>query len=374
MYAYVNVFAERTMATSTLCAKYPASVTKETTRNNTTSSDLLQNDMFIQQNITETLLSFNGTIRTETSLENETSYTTMVLTAGYSIFLIQALIAITNNIFIFLAIYKNIELQCLNNAFIASLSAGDLLFGVGILIDCILYLGSDKNPVNFENHQARGKCMMVLWFMGVTFLVSLHSLLAIAVERYIKVVYSLRYYNIITKGRAVAAVTVIWVYSLASCCGLIATSRVQMSPTHNECAFYSLLSKFGYRYFITISTLALILVPLIHSRVFYIAYKHAKRIEDIQLALQSSSVTDFRIVKMVTLLIGVLYVLILPHFIVSYQISSNRFAGRPLLKTCSRMVSICLLLTNSCINPFIYHSRDPDFRKAFRKLLCKHST
>ena len=88
-----------------------------------------------------------------------------------------------------------------SNLFLINLSVSDIL----LILLVYIFESSEPGEHVVDNISA---C-----FIGLTYIVSVLSTLAISMDKYISVQFSLRYHNILTRGRVVRSIAAIWVFS-----------------------------------------------------------------------------------------------------------------------------------------------------------------
>ena len=74
----------------------------------------------------------------------------------------------------------------ISNLFICSLAISDLIVGISLPYHLAFYLGSNLG-------QSHGLCLMRFFFLIFACCVSIFTLIAIAIDRYIAIVYALHY-------------------------------------------------------------------------------------------------------------------------------------------------------------------------------------
>ena len=126
--------------------------------------------------------------------------------------LLLSLLACSTNVLILLAIYKKTSLHSMTNYFLAALAFGDFFVGFVALplwvTRALLEVADEDHPVS--------KAADCVYVFSVA--VSTYNLCAVSLERYIGVVFPLRYKAIVTVARFKCAVVVFWVVSGTIAC------------------------------------------------------------------------------------------------------------------------------------------------------------
>lgn len=122
--------------------------------------------------------------------------------------------AVGGNILVLLAVYKTRSLQNLSMYFLASLSFADLMVGFLMttfyIVILALYNVEDKDlPRNFFDLLSR----VENFFWVSTLVATTLSLCGVSIDRYIAVMYSLRYRQLVTTRRCIVSIASIWLFS-----------------------------------------------------------------------------------------------------------------------------------------------------------------
>ena len=123
---------------------------------------------------------------------------------------LSGLAAITGNLMVLITFYKNQSLRQPCYYLMASLAAMDLLVGLAV------------NPLyialtNFISWQYREEHLLQLesCFDMTSATIIMHTLTVMSVERYIAVIYPLRYRTIVTEKRSGIAIAIVWTFGIS---------------------------------------------------------------------------------------------------------------------------------------------------------------
>lgn len=156
-----------------------------------------------------------------------------------------------------------------SNLFILSLAISDLLVGLTIPYHLIFYIDESLS-------QSHLVCIMKFFFNIIACCVSIWNLIAIAIDRYIAIVYPLHYSRWITKRTAVIVIMSGWMSGIIL--GAIPLFWNNFKKT-TECEFDKVLPKWYMVGIITpVFSLIWFCMLILYWRIWREAYKHAKQL------------------------------------------------------------------------------------------------
>ena len=249
--------------------------------------------------------------------------------------------AIILNIVTIHAIRKTALLPKPLRTLLLSLAASDV--GVGLLVQP-LYISTLVSRLN----QKRIDCISYKKFLAAINFFCISSLLnvvTISVDRFLAVHLHLRYQELVTHRRVIAAVISIWLLS----------AIISSSVFWNPLLFSSEVFELG------IITVCLILVVIVYWRISIVLKRHKNQIEGLQIqevqqGVQNGDLSNF--LKLRKSALGTFYVCIvflicyLPSYILSFLFLARLLSSISYYKAWPHTTTLFFL--NSSLNPVIY--------------------
>ncbi|XP_070579233.1 melatonin receptor type 1A-like [Ptychodera flava] len=272
------------------------------------------------------------------------------------------------------AIWKFRALRTPTNFFVASLCVADL-FMSSVLCSLTILSFATKGHCFVEFAHDEGSnalCKLYGFLMLQSCFASVSCMLAIAVNRYLCVCRKNVFLRLFTRRKSAVGAVMVHIYSLlASTPPLFGISRYRYFSGEMICLFDRSGQNFYFLIYLTTLTVA-IPFPMIVSCYFKIwltSRKSSRRAINNQVFVNSSVISsrDFALAKLGFIVFVAFCTLPLPSIVLAFVHAANSSSPRPFgLST--------LWFASSALNSVIYGIMNPQFRKAYRKLLSLNNT
>ncbi|KAJ1107013.1 hypothetical protein NDU88_004410 [Pleurodeles waltl] len=278
---------------------------------------------------------------------------------------VTALLAVTGNVFICMAVLLDKKLRTVTNYFLVSLATADTLVGA-VGIPCAIMLDIGVPQCSYYS------CMMMICNLILFTMASVYGLLAIAVERYISILRPFQYASLMTTKKSLLFILACWVLALL-------TSLIPLMGWHkpftpdDDCLFDSLMYDSYMVYFIFFACMLgpLCVMFFLYARIF-MEIKHQIR-WIVRWEVEASRRERRRIVIWKELQTAISLFIVLFCFVLCWfplQILNAVRLFRPTCDIPDDLILAAVILShlNSVINPVVYVFRMRSFRKAFEKI------
>ncbi|GAA6093339.1 adenosine receptor A1-like [Tachysurus ichikawai] len=285
-----------------------------------------------------------------------------------------ALASVLGNVMVVLAVKINRSLRDTTFYFVVSLALADI--AVGALVIPLAITISTGLETHFYT------CLMVACIMLVLTQSSILALLAIAIDRYLRVKIPLSYKRVVTPKRAGAAVIACWLVALiVGLTPVFGWNNLKNLPTNNSeepnpvitCEFEEVISMEYMVYFNFFSWVLppLVLMLVIYVEIFYMIHKQLnKKLNKAASQADPSRYygKELKLAKSLALVLFLFAISWLPLHILN---CITLFC--PSNKT-KILIYVAILLShgNSAVNPVIYAFRIKKFRTAFIKIWAQY--
>ncbi|XP_078381007.1 trace amine-associated receptor 9-like [Oculina patagonica] len=285
---------------------------------------------------------------------------------------VSGLAAIIGNVIVLMTFYKNQTLRQPCYYLVASLSAIDLFVGLAVNPLYILL-------TNVVSWQYREEHLLQLesFFAMSTSMVIMHNLSVMSIERYIAVIYPLRYYGIVTVKRSYIAIGIVWLFGFTLNAFSFALSNEDLPKLWIICGVLT-----GF--------VPMVIIFVCYGKILKTAREQSRRIavtetsvsaisRDDESAVNGAETTTTPAVEAkrakktawtVAIVVLVAVVMSMPVSVVSIlQIATSDLCRRRHYNR-AWMWAATLSLTSSAMDPWIYAMRIREFRASFKRTLC----
>ncbi|KAL4658736.1 galanin receptor type 1-like [Arapaima gigas] len=248
------------------------------------------------------------------------------------------------------------------NTFILNLSIADLSF----LLFCVPFQATIYSLSDWVF--GAFLCKSVHYFVTVSMLVSIFTLVTMSVDRYIAVVHANKSPCIRSRRNASAGICIIWLLSFVFAVPVAQHQRLTRhrdAPNSSFCweEWPNAVSRHTYKVTILITgyLLPLLLITCCYAKVLYHLHKKIKNLS------KKSERSKKKTAQTVLLLVAAFLICWLPHHVIAMWVEFGTF---PLTNGsfALRIVSHCLVYGNSCVNPILYAFLSENFQKACKQV------
>ena len=267
------------------------------------------------------------------------------------------------NTLVCVACVKCLSLQSFSEQFIFSLALSDIMVAASVLpFDIVYWIAFPRWPLG-EN-----VCNLwnALFFLFLT--ASVLNLTSISIDRFLAVVYPLRYSIWVTPNLVKLMIASVWVYSSA----IAVLIFFLLNPPEGEPYSFDLNPLFHGFLLIGNVIFPFTIMIILYSKIYIIARRHARRagITSSPTRRTNSFARELKLAKTLGIVMLCFVICWLPFETINVVILVDKGVTTCVVEI-TDTVACWLAYLHSSFNPLVYAFASSEFRRAFRKLLCK---
>ena len=299
-----------------------------------------------------------------------------------AIIVLTIILTVAGNLFVCAIIYRVRSLHCPSGLLLANLAVNEILVGFFLLPFGI------RSTLTRRWVHSSALCQLNGFLQHSLSSVSVLTLLAVSVDRYLAILTPLRYKVRVTNRRCVVVITGTWLYALFSgCYPFLGWSRYEFIPGLWLCeSDYQKSVSFTYVKLASIYFLPFLTILAIYASILRVSRRHSKQIrQEVEAARQREIVAnvregfgstnggyclrkphsaikkEIRTALILAAIVGVLFISWAPYMMLNlWSLHSGRRASVLLQSVVSR-----LYYANGAINPFLYGALNQRIRRQF---------
>ena len=265
----------------------------------------------------------------------------------------------------------NGKLRTVNNMFIVSMAAGDLLLTLGSTPERITRTLANEQWL-IDRNLGVFLCKLTNFLEKLCMNVSILHLSMIAIDRFLVVYYPHK--KIVTKKRALRFITMAWIASALFCVPLFYYANLlRKSNGQLFCKTRAFFVNWRYWYvvFLSFLVITLVLVVMLYAAIAIRLSRKKMPAQGLRISFRSriGARLNTRVLRMVAAIVFAFYFCFLPYwigwvfcsFVVNDIVCSDTYV----------FISIVLLYANSAINPVIYSFFNVNFQVGFKFIFNK---
>ncbi|CAN9514038.1 unnamed protein product [Ophioblennius macclurei] len=278
----------------------------------------------------------------------------------FPVFFTIGVMSLAENLLVVVAVIWNRNLHSPMYCFICSLAAFNTIASLTKTWENLMIVLADVGQLKKEGFSETKMDDVMDSLLCMSFVGSISSFLAIAVDRYITIFHALRYHNIMTMRRTGVVLGIIW-----TTCSVSAVLMVMFF----EFSFIKIL-------FVVFFIVSLAIICFLYVYMFMLALIHARRIAALPAGgggkyhQQRRWGGNTRGALTLSILFGAFLVCWAPfflHLIIIVMCPMNPYCE------CYRslfQLHVVLMMSHALIDPAIYAFRSAELRHTFRKMFC----
>ena len=280
------------------------------------------------------------------------------------------------NIFIIIIVYKRRDLRRTVNYFIVNMAVSDLLFPLVVIPDQITKIVTVSWHWHVTGSLGVAFCKLYMFTSSVSLFVSVQSLVWIAIDRFVAVVFPIKLGLISSKIRTTAVVST-WILACIFYFPSLVSSGLVDYENHTFCSLVNKQSIFlnngafqGYYWLhVTIRFLApLLVITVLYTAIVISLKRRSKALMNITQHKRRHPVKKQKqAAKMAVVILVLFYICVIPYTLLRFL---NYLKPSCAFQRSFFFIAVFMFFSSSVVNPIICLSFVESYRRGLRNIVC----
>ncbi|XP_046362140.2 cannabinoid receptor 1-like [Haliotis rufescens] len=275
---------------------------------------------------------------------------------------IAAVFIVVINVMALVTLRSCSDMEDPSNYFITNLAAADALTGIFVLYDTVY------NVLQFKNYI---ECVVRVGFFAAVNLASVLNLTTLTLDRYVKITCPFAYLRHVSFVKVKVIEGVLW--SLSIIVGSLPFFGWSSMDISKVCSVFGIMTSSYQLFLISLFAVPFVVIIYAYVKLVIIAREHTREITSLQApnVRGRNILKTWRSVKTAFIIVGAYFICWMPVGLFTLLVLLTNI--RASLPTSPNVVFTYLLglgVLNSVLNPIIYATKIPVFRKRLRAVFC----
>ena len=281
------------------------------------------------------------------------------------VFSIILLISLVGNTLIIVTVYKREDLRKTTNYFIVNMAVSDFIFPLTVIPTALAQIASSSLQWPIGGIAGLISCKVITFLRGASFAVSTGSLVFIALDRFVAVVFPMKVHLISSRYRRLLIATT-WILAVIINFFELYVTELEEGNGNIICPYFN-NGVFSFKIYYIVRYALLLFGAILAITVFYCAIAVTLRKQDKSLRGSSVHQKDQRkqqAIKMTLCVIAAFYICNTPFICMHVILGENRCSFPKILLVVSRV----LFYSYPTVNPIICFTFVKSYRQGFKEL------